>query len=138
MLNAEIHFGEDGSRVGIADFDYDPIERSLFSPEDVAEAAEGLNPEAREIACKMFLALTRWVWHDGSKNPDGITLRAIIVCWVFIPEVTPLTLTELAIGFGKDKQSFGRHVDEFKRFFPFLITHNMRAVDETQAQKQTN
>jgi hypothetical protein len=46
--------------------------------------------------------------------------------WFLIKELQPLSLTQLARMYGKDKQSLGRWVDDFKRRFPGLRNCHMK------------
>jgi hypothetical protein len=116
---------EDGHLVGVAQFDYDAVERSLF---DVAPADDltEITPLELEAAQRAFSRLLAWIWQDGMKNPDGVKIRAIILCWIFLKHLRPMTLTELARGYGMKKQSLGRWVDQFKRDFPEYKTCHMR------------
>ena len=112
---------EDGHITAVTDFDYDAIDRNLFdlSPEDLQVLA-GMSQKEMDNAFKMFDTLLRWVWQNGMRNPEGMNIRTIIACWLFIRELRPLTETDLARIFGKDKQSLGRWVVQFKEAFPFI------------------
>jgi hypothetical protein len=116
---------EDGHLEPTADFDYDEIDRGCFGV-DPAEEVGNFTPEELDAACKVFGRLVEWIWQTGKANPDGITIRAIIVCWIFTSELRSLTLTEMARGFGKKKQSLGRWVDDFKRSFPEIRICHMK------------
>jgi hypothetical protein len=123
-------FDNQGKVIGVEEFDYDLVERrlgeDLSSPEAQEELSQ-LTPEEVQAGLKLFRALIRWQWQDGMKNPNGLTIRAIICCWIFIEELHPMTLTQMARGFGsRDKQSLGRWVDLFKKHFPFIKTPHMR------------
>ncbi len=116
---------EDGHLEPTVGPDWDAIDRGAFHVEPESDDRT-LTPEQAEAACRMFASLVEWIWQSGMKNPEGITIRAIIVCWRFVPELGSLTLTEMARGFGKKKQSLGRWVDDFKRRFPFLVNCHMK------------
>ena len=76
-----------------------------------------------DAAVAIFQSLIKWVWQDGMRNDEGLKIRSIIACWVFLPELRPMTLTEIALGFGKKKQSLGRWVCHFKQHFRFHTVH---------------
>ncbi len=122
----ETGHAEDGRLVPCVDFDYEAIDRNVFEAEDVKDLHE-LPPESIDLALKLHRTMLEWIFQDGMKNPEGIQIRAILACWIWLPYLEPLSLTELSIGFGKQKQSFGRWVDEFKEHFGF-ITPNMRPL----------
>jgi len=128
-------FGQDKKIVPIIEFDYEALDRNLFPEQEAEQIKRDLSEEAIQVGLKLFALLMRWVWQDGSKNPDGIQIRAMIGCWISIEELRPLTLTELATGFGKRKQSLGRHADNFKKTFPYLVNSHMRAINESDKTK---
>lgn len=116
--------GEDGRLVPTQDFDYVQVEENLFGGME-GEIAE-LSQEDVDRALKVLDMLLRWIWQDGTKNHDGVKIRAIIICWVFIKELRPMTLTEMAAGYDLKKQSLGRWFDEFKKDFKGVRTSHMR------------
>jgi hypothetical protein len=116
---------EDGHLVPIAEFDYASVELNLFGENPEAEIAE-FSQEEIDRGIKVLRLLLQWIFQDGMKNADGLKIRAIISCWIFLKELRPLTLTELARGFQLDKQSIGRWVDKFKEDFPEIKTCHMR------------
>jgi hypothetical protein len=116
---------EDGSLTAAVEFDYEIVERNVFSS---AEPAETGNQSAIDASVILFQRFTRWVFQDGKKNADGVKIRAMIVCWIFIPELRSLTETDLAIGFGMKKQSIGRWVEQWKRDFPHIRSPHMRPL----------
>jgi hypothetical protein len=122
--SSTIAHGEDGKPVGWTDFDYDTIEDRLFNfkPGDLSEFSQ----EDVDRALKVFTTLLDWVWQSGMKNGNGIQIRAIIVCWVFLKHVRPLQEAELARGFGKKKQSINRWVEHFKKSFPRIKIPHFR------------
>jgi hypothetical protein len=125
-MDMEVAHEEDGHLVGVSQFDYDAVERSLFDVSPADDLTE-ITPLELEAAQRAFSRLLAWIWQDGMKNPDGVKIRAIILCWIFLKHLRPMTLTELAMGYGMKKQSLGRWVDQFKRDFPEYKTCHMRA-----------
>lgn len=107
------------------DFDYDDIERKIFGADPKSELSQ-FSQEDIDGAVAVLRVLLQWIWQDGMKNADGLKIRAIICCWIFLHELRPLSLTELARGFNLEKQSLGRWFDVFKRKFPAIKTCHMR------------
>ncbi len=103
----------------------DRVRGSRSSPlrDDVEDP---LTPEEMEAALRVFTKLLEWVWQNGAKNCEGLKIRAIIACWIFLKHLRPLSLTEIARGFGKKKQSLGRWVDDFKIAFPNIRNPHMK------------
>jgi hypothetical protein len=124
--NEECVYDHDGRAIPSEDFDYEAIDRNVFGADEI-ENFRGMPAESIDLALKLHRVMLEWIFQDGMKNPEGIKIRAILACWIWLPYLEPLTLTELATGFGKQKQSFGRWVDDFKRHFSF-ITPNMRPI----------
>ena len=116
---------EDGHLEPSCEFDYEAIDRKVFHVEP-EEDPEQLSAEEIDAACKVFTRLVEWIWQDGMQNVQGLQIRAAIVCWIFLSQLRPLTLTEMAKGFGKKKQSLGRWVDDFKRAFPRIRICHMK------------
>ena len=125
----DVFFEEDGHLTGVVEFDYDQVERELskqlYDPECQKELAN-LTAQEVEAALKLFRALIRWVWQDGMANQSGLTIRSIILCWLFIEELREHTLTEMAKSSGRHKQSLGRWVETFKREFPYIRSPHIR------------
>ncbi len=135
---------EDGHLEPSVEFDYDSIDRNVFHTEqddkrpmcDVGDTDNVEDSKAFkdftdleiDAACKVFTRLVEWIWQDGMKNVEGLQIRASIVCWIFLSQLRPLTLTEMAKGFGKKKQSLGRWVDDFKRAFPRIRICHMKGL----------
>ncbi len=117
--------GEDGKPVPVTNFDYDAVGFS-FDGKDKTLDISHLSQEDVDRGVTVLTVLLKWVWQSGMKNADGIQLRAIIVCWIFLKVLRPLQLTQLAGAFGKHKQSLGRWVDDFKRCFPRIRIPHMR------------
>jgi hypothetical protein len=127
--NAESAWDENSQPVGAVEFDYDEVSRrleeDLFDPDD--RELDSLTPQEAEKALKCIRWIVRWLWQDGMKNTDGLTIRAILVCWIFIEELRPLSMSDMARGFGcRDKQSLGRWHDHLKACAPWLRTSHMR------------
>lgn len=120
----DIAHAEDGHYVQTIDFDYDEVDRS-FKPVQLDEPQMFTEEEVR-AAIKLLQTLLRWQWQTITKNEQGGFNRMAICCWIFLAELRSLTLTDLARGFGKDKQSLGRHVDQFKKAFPYIKTPHMQ------------
>ena len=125
-----IAHGEGGELVPAAEFDYDAIDRTVFDFRKPDSDLEQFSAEDLERSVKGMQRLCEWIWQTGMKNPDGVKIRAIICCWVILPELRPLTLTQLARGYGLKKQSIGRWVDDFKRVFPRVQNAHMRKLDK--------
>jgi hypothetical protein len=124
MLQGMAH-DESGALVPTTEFDYDAVDQDLFDIRPESDLTE-LTPQEMEAALKGLRVLLQWTWQSGMKNPDGVKIRAIIMCWIFLKELRPLTLTQLARGYGLKKQSLGRWVDDFKVKFPEARTVHMR------------
>lgn len=116
-------YDEDGNLVAIEDFDEAEVDRNLF---DAAETLETPSAADVDLVYKIMHRLMSWIFQDGLTNPNGIAIRSIIVCWVFLPQLKPLSLTQISRGVGKLKQSVGRWVDRFKKEFPYLKTCHMK------------
>lgn len=117
---------EDGHITGTTEFDFEKVERNLFGQQPTANDLSQISALELEAAEKAFTRLLDWVWQNGMKNPEGVKIRAIVVCWVFLKHLRPMTLSELAQGYGMKKQSLGRWVDQFKADFPKYRTAHMR------------
>lgn len=118
----DVAHGEDGAIEPAADFDYESVFRKdedVFHVEPQSNG-ESLSPEALDAARKVIVRVMEWIWSDGTKNIDGLQNRAATACWKFLPQLRPLTMTQMAKGFGKHKQSLGRAVDSFNLAFPEL------------------
>jgi hypothetical protein len=113
---------QDGTPEPACDFHYpedDAVEPdsnlSDFCQEDLDRAICGLR------------SLLQWIYQNGSNNPDGVKIRAIIACWIFLKELRVHPLTKMARGYGLDKQSLGRWHDDFKKQFPHIKTPHMKS-----------
>lgn len=123
----QLTHAEDGRPVPSVPFDYDQVDADIFGCEVESDLTE-LDEADLDRLITGLRALLQWVAKPGSKNSDGVKLRAIVVCWVFLKEFRPLQLSQLARGFAMEKQSLGRHVDDFKRTFPSIRTPHMRPL----------
>lgn len=122
---APVH-AEDGQWEAAVEFDFDAIRINGFDPPAPENDPTEFTVEELDAASKAFTQMVSWIWQDGKNNSEGITIRAIIVCWIFLSHLRPLTLTEMARGFGKKKQSLGRWVDDFKSKFPDIRICHMK------------
>lgn len=116
---------ESGHLVSLTEFDYGQIEGNLFGDNPESDLSQFSAAEV-DRALQVLRVLLQWMWQNGMKNVDGVKIRAIIVCWIFLKELRPMTLTQLGRGFKLKKQSLGRWVDAFKRDFPQIKTCHMR------------
>jgi len=114
-------FEEDGRPVPAVEFDWEAIE-DCGPQTDL----QGLSDEDVERGLMVLRALLSWIWQNGSRNPEGLKLRAMVICWLFLKELRPLKLSELARGFGLKKQSVGRQVEDFKKHFPGIRSPHMK------------
>ena len=118
---------EDGHLEPACGFDFDSIDRNVFHVEPQGfDEDEEFTPEEIDAACAVVTRLVEWLWQDGMKNVDGLQNRSVVLCWVFLSQLRTLTMTEMAKGFGKKKQSLGRAVDDFKRRFPKIRIAHMK------------
>jgi len=124
MINGVAH-EEDGHLTGTTDFDFEQVARDLgeWHPETDLTELTSVEMEAARRALK---EIARWMYQNGSKNPEGVKIRGIIFCWIFLEELHPLTETQLARGYGMHKQSIGRWIEDWKRCFPDIRTSHMR------------
>jgi len=108
-------FGDSGDIEQVVQFPYDEIDGV-----EAEEEIPSMTREEIEAALKTFRALVRWIWQDGKRNDNGLLLRTVIACWIFLPEVRQHNLTQIAHQFGRDKESPGRWVVDFKKSFPMV------------------
>lgn len=127
MLEAQTAYDESGELVPVQQPDFDEIDRNAFDFEPESDLTE-LSPQEMEAAIKVMRAILQWVWQSGMRNPNGVKIRSIIICWIFLKALRPLSLSQLARGYGMKKQSLGRWVDDFKRHFPAARTVHMRDI----------
>jgi len=121
---------EDGSITPAQPFPYEEIyskdEAGSVGFNDLDQDLRHLTPEQLAAGLDVMDKLLKWVWQSGMKNSDGVKIRSIILCWICLKEIRFMTLTDLATGYGMDKQSLGRWVDEFKARFPAVRIPHMR------------
>jgi len=122
VSDAESGFDEPGRRVPIVRFDYDAVDYQVFGAVPKKDV-RGLTSKEVDAALALLRVMLAWIWQSGMKNPDGIKIRAVIICWVFLKELRGLTLTQIAAAFGMDKQSFGRWITDFKQTIPIRTPH---------------
>jgi len=107
-------FNDDGQRERYVDFDYGEIDEAL------EECEEKLTPDQRDALLKMFRSVMLWLWQDAMKDPDGLLMRAVVLCWMFCGHLRQHSLSQIAGGFGRVKQSPHRWVTRFKAAFPYI------------------
>jgi hypothetical protein len=137
LLSQNLAHADDGGVVPISHFDYAKIDADLFSSADFEGDNSELSAEEMQRALKFVRSVMGWIAQNGMKNPEGVKIRALIACWVLLEYLHPLTLTELANGFGKHKQSLGRWVDDWKVKFPQLRNPHLKAIDEKEKRPAT-
>jgi len=118
-------FDEHGRPEPVQDFDY-----GVLDGESTEEDLSQFSQEEIDRALTVLRVLLTWVFQDGMKNADGLKIRSILICWIFLKELRPMTLTQMARGFGLKKQSLGRWVDDFKRRFKIRTVHMRQLHDE--------
>ncbi len=124
----DLAHGEDGRFVPVEDFDYSAVDKNLFGNDAETDLSK-LSQQDVDRALTVLRVMLQWIWQNGMKNVDGVKIRAIIICWIFLKELRPLTLTQLSRGFGLKKQSVGRWVDQFKKDLPEIKTCHMRNLE---------
>lgn len=107
------------------EFDFTQVDIDMFNvkPDD---DLTGINQEDLDCAITALRSLLQWVWQDGSNNEDGVKIRGILVCWIFLKELRSISLTQMAKGYRLKKQSLGRWHDDFKETFPTIKTPHMK------------
>jgi hypothetical protein len=118
-------FSDSGAPEPYCEFPYSEVD-AMDAMEELQSQLDAATERGIAAGKKIFEQLVNWIWQDGMKDERGVQIRAMIVCWVFLPHLHPLNLTELARGFGKDKQSLGRWVDDFKVQFPKIRNKHMK------------
>ncbi len=131
MLHEDPGFAYDYGceKVSSVEFDYDAVDKAMV--EDVRQFRKEIKdkPLTQKEIDRISTAvqtLMRWVCLSSLRNPNGIVLRFLIVCWQVLPELHEVQLTGLANMFGKKKQSFGRWVDNFKVAFPWARSPHLK------------
>jgi hypothetical protein len=126
LMTHEEHLGhgEDGAIEQTTDFDWAGLEEKLG---EVDQAKYTHQYATWLLLQQLAEGLARWTYQSPNhRNMEGKAIRQAIVEWFTIKELQPLSLTELARMYGKDKQSFGRWVDDFKKRFPGLRNCHMK------------
>jgi hypothetical protein len=114
-----VAFGDDGSVCSAIDFDYDAVDEALIHAPQVPGLDGAQHPNARhEETIVALQVILEWILQKVPRNQNGIEIRATIAAWIFLPYLRSLSLTEVSAMVGRDKQSLGRWVDDFKRQFP--------------------
>ncbi len=112
-------YDSDGSLVPTEGFRYDELDGESQSERSIDS----------ETAIALLSTVMRWLW-DGANvrcKSDGLRMRALVLCWIFLPELRIKSETQLAHEYGKKhKQSIGRQVAKFKSDFPYLKNPHMR------------
>src|SRR5438128_2717486 len=120
-MNHQTAFDENGKPTPVANFDYEAIDKNLQTDrKEIRRACRNgeLSQEDFDRALALCGTLARWIFQSGRPDRGGLSIRAIIVCWHMLAEIRDQPLTQVALRFGKHKQSFGRWVDDFKKTFP--------------------
>lgn len=114
LIEEHIAYGEQSERLQAVDFDWSFIDR--------AELERQIGRYEPFPTHEAMARITRWVFQDGMNDPRGLRIRAIIVCWLFCPEMRDaFTMSSMARSCGLHKQSLGRWIDSLKREFPGII-----------------
>ncbi len=116
-------YDDSGQIVPITEFEY-PKELPAFEESD-PEATQ-LSEVETDRLLRVCDQVFRWVWQNGTTNPRGLQIRAVVACAVFVKELRPFTMSDVARGYGMHKQSIDRGVQSFKRTFPYIRTPHMR------------
>lgn len=125
----ELAHNEDGRLIQTVGFPYEEIAAHEGDSLEFNEADTDLSQLSdRDMQAGLIVMdkLLKWVWQSGMRNPDGVKIRAIILCWICLKQLRSVTLTDMANGYGMDKQSIGRWVDEFKRRYPTVRIPHMK------------
>lgn len=128
-------FNDAGEIEPVTQFPYEQVGKDTDDGPDKLTPAEldemrrelsELSQEEIDAALKMFRCLMRWVWQDAQKNANGLLIRSVIACWIFLEDVQQFSLTAIAYKFDRDKQSPGRWMPSFKKAFPMIKTPHMQ------------
>ena len=109
-------FDQEGQPEATTDFPYDEIDRRLSDPESPPTRVDG---EGR-----LLKTVLEWVADKVPRHGNGLEIRATIAAWIFLPYLRGYTMTELAAMIGRDKQSVGRWVDDFRKSFPGVLPNS--------------
>ena len=116
--------GEDGRPAATSEIDFDLVDEHVFGARPDVDLGM-FSEEEIDRALTVLRVLLQWCWQDGMRNPQGLQIRASIMCWVFLKELRAMNLTELSTRFGQHKQSVARWVQQFKRAFPYIRSPHM-------------
>ncbi len=112
---------DDRGVTNVVDFDFDQVDRNLVSTSNspqVSFESEPVELSRDELSIAVLQVVLDWIIQTVPKNMDGIEIRATIAGWIFLPYLRKSSLTEISALVGRDKQSLGRWVDDFKVRFP--------------------
>jgi hypothetical protein len=127
VLDASLAHAEDGHLEQAIPFDLEQVCRDLGEAATDPDPSERLTDQEWQQLHGGLESLFRWIYQDPHHtNHNGLLIRTLIVAWIIVKELQPLTLTQLARMYGKDKQSFGRWVDDFKLQFPAVRNCHMK------------
>jgi hypothetical protein len=120
-------YTEDSHLEPTVDFDYGEVAKELREAVTDEDPAQALTEEEWRKLQGGLEGVIRWIYQDPlHRNMDGIAIRGLIVAWIVVKELQPLNLTELSRMYGKDKQSLGRWVEDFKKRFPGVRNCHMK------------
>jgi hypothetical protein len=120
-------FGEDSRPEATVGPDWESIEKGVLGQQDCDTAGDETKKRKRiEGEIRALKTTLEWVIQNGMNEENGVMFRILIAGWIYLEWMREMTLTELATMYGKDKQSFGRWVDDFKRRFPGLRNCHMK------------
>jgi hypothetical protein len=109
-------WNEDSELHPTCGFDYASLDKpeDSLTPEEIEHIKEELRLEIKaehvDDTIRAVTAMMRWVYQAGAKNPNGVLIRSIALCWVLLPNLKHLSQTEMAGKFGLEKESLGRWV----------------------------
>ena len=129
-----VAFDEDSCQTQVEDFTLSDGTKLL--PRDLSDE---IPPDLRAIpiavanerTITVMSRMLEWLCQTVPKNQNGMEIRATILCWIFLPHLRNLSLTQVAAMIGRDKQSIGRWVDDFKRVFPGVHNFTPQENPET-------
>jgi hypothetical protein len=114
-----VAFDEASHQTQTVDFDFAAVDRDLDLSDEIPPGLRAIPlADANERTVTVMSRMLEWLCQMVPKNQSGMEIRATILCWIFLPHLRSLSLTQVAAMIGRDKQSLGRWVDDFKRTFP--------------------
>ena len=129
-LRSVVAFDEASHQTQIVDFDFAQVDRDLSDEIPLDLRAIPLTT-ANERTITVMSRMLEWLCQMVPKNQSGMEIRATILCWIFLPHLRNLSLTQVAAMIGRDKQSIGRWHDDFKRVFPGVHNFTPQENPET-------